>query len=108
MIEIPLTSEPSQTLSMNIDSVVYDFRVIYNTRAQTWSIGITIDSEAIVSGIAIVCGVDLVKQHPGVLLNNLYAFNVVDSNLDATSSNLGSDVKLILLTDDEVSSVTSV
>lgn len=110
MFEIPLTSDPSQTFTTTLEGQVYGFRVIYNTRYEdlgVWTFTLEQNSQTILAGIPIVLGVDLLQQYP-ISLKNLYAVNIENKILDATKDNLGSAVKLVLFTDEEIASVSPV
>ena len=62
----------------------------------------------IVSGVNLLGGVDLLQQYPQIAIKNMFAINVVDQNIDADDTNLGSSVKVVILTDEEVASVSTV
>ena len=100
MIEIPLTSEPEQLFSTSISGVKYNFRVIYGIRSG-WSMSISTDNEDLLDGVSLVGGVDLFKQH-NIPIKNAYIVNLNNPSEDATSDNMGTSVKLFILTDDEV------
>lgn len=107
MQEIPLTSNPSQTFSMTLGGVNYNFRVIYNTRLKIWSMDLSAGNTRLADGVALVQGIDILSPY-NLALKNLYVLNTSASGADATANNLGTDVKLFLLTDEEVASVTPV
>jgi len=107
MIEIPLTSEAEQIFTIELNSVVFSFRVIYNTRLGIWSADISSGGNELVNGVALVTGLDIMAPY-NIGLTNLYVINIAVNNAEANSSNLGTDVRLYQLTDEEVSSVTTV
>jgi len=111
MLEILLTSEAEQIFSSTLDDTLFDFRVIYNTRANApnglWVMDISIGETSLINGMALVSGVSLTQQY-SVGPKNLYIMNVAGSNEDANSTNLGTDVRLFQLTDEEVASASSV
>lgn len=107
MIEIPLTSDGEQKFSITLEGITYEFRVIYNTRLNLWAADISTGGSAIANGVALVGGKDLVEQYD-IPLRNIYAINTTGSNEDANANNLGTDVRLFQLTDEEVTSVSSV
>lgn len=102
--EILLTSDGSQQFNIVIDGVNYTFTVSYNTRLGIWSAHIASDGVELVNGAALVGGVDIVKQFT-FILKNLYIVDLNGTNLDATNSNLGTDVKLFKLTNDEAATL---
>lgn len=106
MIEIPVTNSPEQIFSLEIDQVVYNFRIIYNTRSMVWTMDILDNSKIeILSGITLVGGVNLLAQH-NIGISNLFAINIVDRRLDANIQNLGTDVGLFILSDAELNELT--
>jgi len=107
MIEIPLNSSSEQLFSITLNSTNYDCRVIYNSRVGIWSISFATGGDDVVTGIAIVGGVDMVKQY-NFPVRNLYTVNLQNPSHDATADNLGTGAKLFMLTDEEVPSGASV
>lgn len=111
MIEIPLTSDGEQKFSMLLDGMLYNFRVIYNTRANPpnglWSLSIASGGVELVNGAAMLIGGDILSP-VNIGLKNLFMINTTESSEDATADNLGTAVRLYHLTDAEVSSVSSV
>ena len=102
--EILLTSDGSQNFSTVLDGVTYEFNISYNIRIGVWTANISVDGIDLVNGVVLVGGVDIVTQFT-FDLKNLYMVNVNNPNLDANAENLGTDVKLFKLSDDEVASI---
>ena len=102
MIEVPLNSSPEQLFSITLSGSTYDCRVILNSRTGVWSIGFSQSGVSILNGIALLGGVDILKQY-NLPFNNAYVVNLDESNIDASKYNLGTVAKLFLLTDEEVS-----
>lgn len=100
MIEIPLNSSGEQLFTIVIGTIRYDFRVTYNSRMETWFSSITVDGK-VYNDIALLGGIDITKQY-AIPLNNLFVVNLVNSNKDATESNLGVEVKLFKLEESEL------
>lgn len=107
MLEIPLSSDAEQIFSIPLDGTLYNFRVIYNTRLGVWSMDISQGSTELCNGITLVSGVDLLSSYR-LDLKYLYVFNIVDPSQDATADNLGTDVRLYKLTEEENINVSSV
>ena len=107
MLEIPLTSDGEQKFNIILDSILYDIRVIYNTRLGLWSMGISTGGSTIADGIALAQGGDIMSPYTSGP-ENLFVVNTTGSDLDAGANNLGTEVKLFQLTDEELTSVTSV
>lgn len=107
MIEISLTSDGEQRFKVPLDEVVYDFRVIYNTRLDIWSLDISLLGQETISGVALVIGVNLLSRY-NIAPVNLYMFNIVQDNVDASEDTLGVNVKMFKPTEAEVQSVSSI
>ena len=102
MIEIPLNSSPEQLFSITLEGNTYDCRVILNSRTGVWSISFSQSGTDIVNGVALVGGVDVLKQY-NIPIENAYIVNLDNTNQDPTKDNLGTVAKLFILTDEEVS-----
>jgi hypothetical protein len=100
--EIPLTNDVSQTFSTDLNGTNYNFRVIWNERLGVWSMTIyDVDFNVIIAGVALLIGTDIIKS----LNSSIGGMVVADSdgtNRDATVDDLGTRVKLIYLTPEEV------
>lgn len=103
MIEIPLTSDPSQLFSIQLNELTYEIGVIYNSRMETWFLSVAKDGVNILAGVGLLAGVDIFKQYT-IPIKNAY---IVGFN-DPTINTLGTDVKLYILTDFEVTSIVSI
>lgn len=102
MIEVPLNSSPEQLFSITLEGNTYDCRVILNSRTGVWSISFSQSGTDIVNGVALVGGVDILKQY-NIPIENAYVVNLDKTNQDPTKDNLGTVAKLFILTDEEVS-----
>lgn len=100
MIEILLNTNPEQIFNITIDDVKYDMRVIYNSRLQGWSVDISQNGTVLVSGVALLGGVDILDQY-NFDLKNMFTVNINDGKTDAKIDTLGIANKLFVLTDDE-------
>ena len=103
MIEVPLTSDPEQLFSINLSGQIFDLRVIFNSRHRVWTADFIQNGTTIVSGVSLLGGIDIMRQY-NIGVTNMFTVNIDNSNVDATSSNLGTVVKLFILTDEELSS----
>ena len=92
MIEIPLTNSPEQIFSIALIGETYDCRVALNSRTQTYSISF----DGLIHGVAMVGGVDIVKQY-NLPIKQLLILNVDDSNAKDSSSGLGSSSKVLMI-----------
>lgn len=102
MIEIPLNSNPEQLFSITINGNTYDCRVMLNSRTGVWSISFSQSGVDILNGIALLGGVDILKQY-NIPIENAYVVNLDNTNQDPTKTNLGTVAKLFILTEEEVS-----
>lgn len=99
MIEIPLSSEPEQLFSTFISGVKYSFRVIYGIRSG-WSISIYRGEEVLKEGLALKSGVDLLRPY-NFGIGEMYLVNLDNPNQEADSDNLGSSVKLFIVSEED-------
>ena len=107
MILLPVTSSSEQRLSTIIDGVRYLFRVIFNTRIGAYSLSIsTAQNAPMINGVVLVGGANLLG-HVDIGISNLFAINVNDSNQDARFDNLGTDVVIAVLTEDEMADISA-
>ncbi len=103
-IEIILTSDGSQTFSTVLDGTSYSFDVSYNIRMGVWVCDISASGVTLVKGVTLVGGVDILNQYT-FELGYLFVVNVDNPTKDAIPDNLGIDVKLFKLTEEEVVSL---
>lgn len=102
MIEIPLNSSPEQLFSITLSGQTYDCRVALNSRIGVWSISFAQANTDIINGVALLGGVDILKQY-NIPIENAYVVNLDQANQDPSKDNLGTVAKLFILTDEEVS-----
>ncbi len=101
MIEIPLTNDPEQTFNIVIGSNSYDFRVLLNSRSGVWSISISLEGETLISGAALLGGIDIFDQYD-IPISNAYVVNLENPKEDPTQEGLGTSSKLFILTEEEI------
>ena len=66
ILKLPLTDDFSQKFTCALGTLgTFDFRVVWNDRAQTWSMDVTnsVTSEVVINGLTLVCGVDLLAPY---------------------------------------------
>lgn len=100
MIIIPTNSSGTireYTETIALEGVVYSFKFSWNTRTETWYLSIYArDGSPIIEGIAITCGVDLLRgsvvagKPPGLLI----AVPTDGSTIRPAIDGLGSRVQL--------------
>lgn len=101
MIEVPLSSDPEQLFSITLLGQTYDCRVTLNSRSGVWSISFSQSGVDIVRGVALLGGVDILKQY-AIPVKNAYVVNLDATNQDPSKDNLGISSKLFILTDEEL------
>tara|TARA_R110000822_G_scaffold84867_3_gene199026 strand:- start:8976 stop:9320 length:345 start_codon:yes stop_codon:yes gene_type:complete len=101
MIELPLNSSPEQLFSVTIGDNSYDCRVTLNSRSGVWSISLSLLGVSLVEGVALLGGVDIFSQYK-IPITNAYIINLDNSTLDPTPDNLGTSVRLVIFTDEEI------
>ena len=109
MTEIPLlTGEPAQSLRVELEGELYNFRITYNERLTAWALDLSdVDAVALSSGILLVVGVDLLNAY-NLNLGGLFMVEIGTTGGDAGADNLGDVYKLIHLTAQELEDVSSV
>ena len=109
MTEIPLlTGEPAQSLRVELEGELYNFRITYNERLTAWSLDLSdVDAVELASGILLVVGVDLLNAY-NLNLGGLFMVEIGTTGGDAGADNLGDVYKLIHLTAQELEDVSSV
>lgn len=101
---IPLTSDPSQTFSIELAGDIYQFRVIYNQRYGTWSFDLSdVDDVLLVAGIPLLIGSDLLSQY-NLEIGALVVIDTEETFVDATGDDgdLGTRVILTYITPEEL------
>jgi len=107
MIEVPLNSNPEQRFSIVLNETKYEVRVILNSRTGIWTMTLLIQNEEIVSGIALLPGVDIFEQY-NLGIGRGYVVNLENPRRDPTRSGLGTNSKLFILTEEEIANGASV
>jgi hypothetical protein len=107
MIEIPLNSNPEQLFTVVINETKHDVRVTLNSRTGIWSIGFSIGTNHLISGVPLLPGVDIFEQH-NLDIGKGYVVNLEHSNRDPNKTGLGTSSKLFILTQEEIGNGASV
>ena len=101
MIEIPLNSNPEQLFSISLNSQTFDVRVLYNHRADVWTMTFSIEGSPVLSGVPLVSGVNILEQYD-IGISNLFLINVADAQANTSIDDLGTSSRLFVLTDEEL------
>lgn len=107
MIEIPLNSKPEQRFTIVINETKYDVRVIINSRTGIWTMDLSSQNTELVSGIALLPGVDIFEQY-NLNIGKGYVVNLENPRRDPTKTGLGTNSKLFILTEEEIENGSSV
>ena len=107
MIEIPLTSKPEQLFSIVIKATKYDMRVILNSRTGNWSLDLAVAGVDLVSGIALLGGVDIFGQY-NLDIGIGYIVNLENPRQDPSRTEFGKVSRLFILTEEELQNGSSV
>lgn len=103
MIELPLTSDPSQTFSVVIGGTKFNLEVLRNSRIRPpWSVNFLRGAAPLVYNVPLAGGIDIVKQH-NLGISNMYVVNMDNPDVDITTEELGVVGRLFILTDEEMS-----
>ncbi|MBQ8091394.1 MAG: hypothetical protein IJ233_11690 [Pyramidobacter sp.] len=97
--ELPLVPEP-QTLTISLGDVEYGLRLRWNDHAGLWILDISdADGNAIVTGISLVTGVDLLEQYQHLSFGgSLYAYEN-DTDVPPSFDTLGTSGGLVWATE---------
>jgi len=104
--QIPLTSDGEQLFIVTLSDRQLAFRVRYNTRQGLWYLDLSDadTGESLVYGVAMAVGINILEQyHLG--LGGLWVLNEVNPTEEAGPTNLGTDIQMYHLTEDEIDSV---
>lgn len=98
-IEIPVNSNSyDYKFTIELDSIVYSMRFIYNVRSERWVMSIsTSEEDPIVEGIPVVVSWPLLKRFKDSRLpaGDLFAWDTSGRGIDPNDLNFGSTVLLI-------------
>lgn len=100
IVSIPLLSV-AQRLVVVLRGVTYQLTVSRNTRMGYWTVTIEQGEQTLVAGAALVGGVDIVEQFT-FELKDLWVPNITDSTQDAGPDNLGTDVLLVQVDNEDI------
>lgn len=100
--ELPLSADPAQSFTCQLGGVKYFFDVRYNSRNGVWTFDLSDDATRtpILSGVAIVLGVDLLEPY-NLGIGRLLAVDGEGRGRDAGADDLGSRVTLNWISPDE-------
>ena len=109
MLEIPLNSVPEQYFKLSTPSGTHELRVVANSRLEKWTMSIYSIAEGartpLITGIALMGGVNIIAQYPSLPWTNLYVINT-GANEDPTLTDLGTLNRLILLEEADVAAIS--
>lgn len=102
IIELPITVDPAQRFTVQLDRVKYDFYVKFNSRSGVWTFDMTVSSTkaVLLQSIPIVLGADLLAPY-NLAIGRLIAADTSSRSRDAKDDDLGTRVKLIWFSPEE-------
>lgn len=100
--ELPLGSEPSYTMTVQLGRIKYDFYVKFNSRSGVWTFDLAVSKtkETLLQSIPIVLGADLLAPY-NFSIGRLVAVDSSNRNADATDADLGTRLKLFWFSPEE-------
>ena len=103
---IPLTSDPIQRFTVNLDGTSYDFQVKYNDLSSTWSADIALNSDGtpLAYGIPLVLGADVLSG-TGLGIGAIFMVDESSNSVEAGPDDLGDRVRMYYATPAEVASL---
>jgi hypothetical protein len=93
VIEI-LANEPSQRFNITLEGQSLTMFVNWNTRANMWTMNISDDDGALVNGLALKSGVNLLEPY-NFGIGNFYIVDVTNTNQEMLLTNAGIDTFLV-------------
>lgn len=102
IVELPLSSDPAQSFTCQLDDVKYFIEARYNSRNGVWSLDLSDDATRvpILTGLALVLGVDLLEPY-NLGIGRLIAIDTEGRGRDATADDLGTRVTVNWISPDE-------
>jgi len=99
IIELPIRNDiPSFSFRCDLDGETYTLSFRHNSRKNRWTMDILTDAgEAIVTGIALLVGANLINMYQDDRLppGFLFVLNTKDENEEPNRDNFADDVKLL-------------
>ena len=110
MIEIPLSTSPKQSLSLNLDGREITLKVRYSDLVDVWSFDLYERTDSVetplVLGVRLVMGIDLLAQY-GLGLGSVRCYAASSPGQSPSREDLGNRVRLIYATAAEVEALQS-
>ena len=105
---IPVAEYPTYSEEITLENGLYRFLFTYNPRGLHWTMTIKDTNDVVlVAGIKIVLQFELIRRYPdrGLPPGAIVAIPMDDSVTRITRDNLGTDVKLIYITESEYGTI---
>lgn len=93
--EIPLTSDPSQRLEIELNGIRYFFTVSFNWNGGKWYFTLENSTGTIIKGVSMLLGQDMLDAHEDIELGQLWMIDLSGKNEDALFDDLGSRVIMV-------------
>ena len=104
---IPLSNDPSGILEITLNGLVYRLQTKFNSRGSGgdgnpyWTLDIYLGEDPIALGIALVLGVDILRQL-NLGIGGMFMFDKTETHTEATEDSLGAETVLIYFTPSEI------
>lgn len=106
MTILPVTSEPYQQMTVDLDGQLVGLTLRYGTLTDAWAMDLAREGADILRGQRLVLGTDLLRAHH-FGLGALFAFAARDPGVDPGRGDLGDRVLLVHMTEAEVAEAIS-
>lgn len=106
IVELPLSSDPAQTMVTQLGDVKYGLEAKYNDRSGVWTLDISLATtgEVLVQSLPLVLGQDLLEPY-NFSMGSLLVVDTSGRSRDAGPEDLGSRVKVYWFSPDEVAAL---
>lgn len=103
--QLPFTNDAAQTVTVTLDTGVFDFYVRWNQRQQVWCMSITNNTTqvALINNIPLLLGQDLLQPYD-LSIGNFMVFAEDGIQLDAAFDDLGLRINVYYISDSELPS----
>lgn len=92
---ISVTNDPIQIFNVNIDRILYTFKILYNARFDFWTLSLFKNDDPIFISFKLIQGVNIGEIFNPEFQGVLYIDSVSGDDSDPTLSDFGGDKRLI-------------
>jgi hypothetical protein len=108
MIELPFTTDPSQSFDIQLGDAKYTIAATFSERTQVWSMDISDfeTKDVIIQGVPLVLGTFLLNPY-NLGIGDFLVVDTAMTNQDAGADDLGDRVKVYWQSEDELKDFSS-